>query len=381
MNRALSSLVLPLGALPLAALLVGCPSYFGTFDGGVVRDAGPSTGPGITAADIGTLCTYDPALGGNPTNTCAQGLSCLLFSSDGAFIPFPPGGTQNFTLGVWEDQFTRYRQDGIDEGYCTLIGTWQAPPLCPAGTSLKLLATNLAVCMKQCQTAADCGRPGYTCDVRYLDLQGGHCVRACGLDVPDCVRSGQLQRPQPGPNGQAQIALHLAADDLAGASRCDVGTGICAANPGGNQGPGQPCASSLDCASGTVCIQGAVLQSLDPNLPPATPGFCAQPCKPVAPGAQQPPPTGCLQGFACQAGFTFGHGNPLDANVNDANGFLLVSLQDGSFLEAGGFCFPDCQVNGDCNAYPGTQCGAPRPDMFQQPSNGRSMCLIDPLRQ
>jgi hypothetical protein len=360
-------------ALFALLLLTGCPGTSGTFDGGIFPDAGPGVAP-ITAADIGTRCEYRYD-GANPTNTCGAGLSCLIYTLDGAYLPNPRGSNANFTLSVWEDQFTVYRADEVDEGYCTLLGTWQQPPSCPVGTQLKLFSTNLAACVKSCSQPADCGRSDYyTCDVRYQDVSGPVCVRKCGLDVPDCVRSGQFQRP----NGP--IAMHLDVADLTGSSYCDVGSGICAGNPGqGFVGPGQICNSTLDCGPDTVCLQGQLLQAINPNLPGNAPGFCGQPCKyfPADPLAG-----GCAPGFACQPGFTFGHGDPADVNLEDANGFLLVNFGAGdSFLEAGGFCFPDCQANGgNCAPYPGTQCGAANPATFGYAWNQVSMCLVDPLR-
>lgn len=360
-------------------LVAGCPGYSGGFDGGIFDDAGPiETGP--TAADVGVKCEYFSD-GANPSNTCAAGLSCLIYSYDGLYLPQPPGSAQNFTKHVWEDHFTIYRPDGVDEGYCTLIGTWAQPPNCPVGTQLKLFETNLAVCLRSCSTPADCGRAGYTCDVRFMDISGGTCVRGCAFDFPECVRSGVFQRqPSGGPNGGPVIAMHLNAADLAGSSYCDVGSGVCQGNPGGGlAGPGEPCNDTRDCQVESVCVQGDLLEAVNPALPATSPGFCAQPCKP---DAQNPLLGGCRTGFACQAGFTFGHGNPYDPNLEDTNGFLLVNPGTGAFLEAGGFCFPDCQATGgNCDTFPGTTCGAPNTGMFGQSWNQVSMCLVDSLRQ
>ncbi len=367
---------------PLAALFatlafsLGCPGGSGGFDGGIFPDAGPPV-VGPTAADIGTKCEYMND-GANPSNTCAAGLSCLIVTFDGLYVPFPASNTtQNFTKHIWEDQFTIYRDDGVDEGYCTLIGTLAAPPACPAGTELKVFDTNLAVCLRSCSQGAECGRAGYTCDTRFFDV-GPTCVRGCTLDFPECIRSGQLQRP----NQPEVIALHLYASDLAGSSYCDVPSGTCQANPGGGlAGPGEPCNDTRDCQVESVCIQGDLLEAVNRQLPANSTGFCAQPCKP---NAEQPldPASGCRTGFACQAGFTFGHGNPYDPNLEDANGFLLFNPPQ-SYLEAGGFCFPDCQggTGGNCDTFPGTTCGAPNTATFGFPWNQVSMCLPDSLRQ
>ena len=370
--------------LALVLLPGACPlDSAGTFDGIIAGDGGTQPAPGITAADIGTACTYDPSapLPSNPTNTCRQGLNCLIFTSDLGYIPFPPGSARNFTMSVWEDQFTRYRDDGIDEGICTLIGSWQAPPACPVGTTLKLLASDLAVCVRNCQSAADCGREGYVCDSRFLDVGGGQCVRACTFDIPDCVRSGHLVFQQQGENGQitqSPVGFYLAVDDLTGASICDVPSGTCIANDAeGLRGPGEPCASSRDCLRGTACIQGDVLRSLNPELPATTQGFCAQPCKPVA--QQQFSGGGCNAGYFCQAGFTFGHGNPLAEQGNQP--FSLINLQNSEVLEAGGFCFPGCDADPTCGSYPGTRCGAASPNMMQYDWNQQSMCMPPALLQ
>lgn len=383
MTRSTSPLLAALVPLALAA----CSAGSGSFDGGVFVDSGPlPTGP--TAAEIGTVCTYDASTGGNPSNTCPSGLSCLIVTYDGLYVPFPASNpTQNFTKHIWEDHFTIYRADGIDEGYCTLIGSWSAPPACPVGTSLKLFDTNLAVCLRDCQAPGDCGRPGYTCDARYMDL-GPTCVRGCTLDFPECVRSGQLQRQATGgPNGGPIIAMHLNAADLAGSSYCDVGSGICQANPGGGfAGPGEPCDDTRDCQIESVCVQGDLLESVNPNLPANSTGFCAAPCKP---NADNPLDGGCRTGFACQAGFVFGHGNPYDPNLEDANGFLLMNPSTASFLEAGGFCFPSADATGGvCDTFPGTSQGRPDSTTFTNSMQGApwqwnqvSMCLTDSLRQ
>lgn len=364
------------------ALASGCSAGSGGFDGGVLPDSGPlPTGP--TAADIGVRCEYDASTQENPSNTCPAGLSCLIVTWDGLYVPFPASNpTQNFTKHVWEDHFTIYRPDGIDEGYCTLIGTWDNPPLCPVGTELKVLDTNMAVCLRSCGAPGDCGRAGYTCDRRFLDV-GPTCVRGCTVDYPECVRSGQLLRP----NQQNVFELHLEASDLGGSSFCDVGSGVCQGNPGGGAvGPGEPCADTRDCMAGSVCVQGDLIASVNPNLPATSPGFCGQPCKP---DPDDPLAGGCTQGFACQAGFVFGHGNPYDKNLEDANGFLLFNSLSGAFLEAGGFCFPSADATGGvCDTFPGTAEGRPSAQTFQASMGGSpwawnqvSMCLVDSLRE
>lgn len=383
MRPPLLSLFRPVVTLAFVlALGSACSAGSGGFDGGVFPDSGPyPSGP--TAADIGVKCEYDARTQANPSNTCPSGLSCLIVTYDGLYVPFPASNpTQNFTHHIWEDHFTVYRDDGIDEGYCTLIGTWDNPPFCPAGTELKLLSTNLAVCLRSCQGPADCGRQGYTCDRRFLDV-GPTCVRGCTLDYPECVRSGQAQRP----NQPNVIALHLEASDLGGSSYCDVGSGICQGNPGGGfSGPGEPCDDTRDCIAGAVCVQGDLIEAVNPALPANSPGFCGMPCKP---DPDAPLEGGCIGGYACQAGFVFGHGNPYDKNLEDANGFLLYNSLNGDYLEAGGFCFPNAdKTGGECSTYPGTTQGRPSTTTFRNSMGGVpwqwnnvTMCLVDSLRE
>src|SRR5690606_11915335 len=71
------------------ALVLGsaCNPGSGGFDGGVFPDSGPSpTGP--TAADIGVKCEYDARTQENPSNSCPSGLSCLIVTYDGLYVPF-----------------------------------------------------------------------------------------------------------------------------------------------------------------------------------------------------------------------------------------------------------------------------------------------------
>jgi hypothetical protein len=364
----------PLLSLAAVALLVGCPGYVGVVDGGPEPPDPPDPPDVITAADIGVLCEYDAANASNPTNQCARGLTCLIRTFDGAFSPFPAGDPRNLSLGVWEDHFTVYRDDGIDEGYCTLVAETPQVPACPAGTEAKFLAPAMSICVRSCQTPAECGRLGYTCDSRYLDV-GTSCVRQCTLDLPDCVRSGHVQRPD------GSISMHLFEGDLRGESTCDLASGLCAVNPGeGVSETGEACNTSLDCAAGLMCLQSDVLAAS--GAPVDSPGVCSRPCKPGTPNdPQSMAGQGCLGPEVCQGGFTFGHGNPLDPNLNDANGFLAIIPPD-QLVEAGGWCFPECETNaGDCTGTTGTQCGSANDGVFGLPWNGISMCLPGALRQ
>ena len=151
----------PMARALLFALLVmeGCPKNSGSFDP-VKPDEG-STQPGPTANDIGATCSYfrdGAGPGPNPTNTCPPnlGLSCLIFTRDGAY-------TSGLALSAWEDQFTLYSSHPgdssnrfTDEGYCTLMGSRAAPPECPVGTIRKLLSPDVEVCLRTCTTPASC---------------------------------------------------------------------------------------------------------------------------------------------------------------------------------------------------------------------------------
>jgi hypothetical protein len=335
-------------------MLGGCPNNgSGSFDGTEEQDAGP--GPeGIDPATIGLPCIYDASTGENPSNQCAAGLSCMIVTYDGAYH-------NNMSKSVWEDQFTLYRDDGLDEGFCTLIGTWSAPPICPVGTYLKLFESNVAICLKACAGPADCGRIGYTCDSRFMDVPGPVCVRQCGLDIPDCVRSGVFQRND---LQNQPLVTHLLIDDVSGASTCDLGTGLCVDNAGvGQQGPGDTCLTTADCVAGTSCWQGPML-----GLPYGEPGFCGGICPPDP----QQPLNGCPNGFACQAGLQYGQ-----------TPFWLINSSLSEVSQAGGFCFRECQGAGStaCNVSPGTDCGVPNTAVLGQPHNGISMCLLPSLRQ
>ena len=337
---------------------------------GVIEDAGiPEPDPepaAFVASDIGTACVYDPATGANPTNDCPTGLTCLISTIDGAYSPYPAGDPRNLSLAVFEDHFTYFRDDGLQEGYCTLIGSIAQPPACPQGTAPKALAPNLTVCVRTCNAPTDCGRSGYTCDARFLDVPQLQCVRQCTLDFPDCIRSGWFQRGENPPSPFLEVA------DINGSSYCDVqNTGRCAANPGGTQAPGLPCNDSRDCAS-SICIQGLLLNQ------PGGQGFCAASCKfnPQAAGMGCP-----YEGYVCQPGFTFGFGDPLDQNVNDNNGFMLISSSTGQFFEGGGVCLPSCAAGDElCNSFPGTGCGSANVNVFGAPWNGVEMCLLPSMR-
>ena len=335
----------------------GCP------DVGIIDDNPPDAGPddpGITAADIGGPCVYDPATGANPTGECPLGLECLIVTRDGLY------NTLGLDKDAWEDHFSVYRADGKDEGICTLVGSLNAPPVCPAGTVLKLFSSSAvgfaAACLRACEAPADCPRPGDTCDVRFIDdaddqVPGNQalCVRRCSLDLPECVRSGVFIADE---NGTLTSALFV--DDAFGASKCNGNIGTCAAVPmRGGAGPGQPCTSTDQCADNTVCYQAPLLGGGSAEL-----GFCGSPCNPTHAEA-------CTTGLVCQPGLTLGFDPP-----------VLIDLVNQRFLVAGGLCFPQCDLTASrCEAqFPGTSCGSANEAVFGAPWNQVSMCLPDLVR-
>ncbi|MBL92790.1 MAG: hypothetical protein CMH56_13380 [Myxococcales bacterium] len=321
----------------------------------------------LNGDQVGLSCTYSGDASENPSNKCPTGLACFIVTRDGAY-------GSGLSKPFWEDQFTHYHESGVDEGFCTFMGTWNAPPSCPSGTVLKLFEPDVAACVRTCETSVQCPRSDDVCDIRFLDVQDfqtgaaiPHCVRPCELDIPDCVRTAVLQR---GDLNNA-IAMHVWADDITGASVCNATTGLCSDNPGpGEGGLGERCFSASDCIEGTSCWQGPLL-----GLAEGQPGFCGGVCKPNS----QQPESGCPAGHVCQAGFTFGHGDPLDANTQDTNGFLTAGA-GGTYGEAGGFCFIRCTDAVGCGTDPDIQCGQAETAVFAQPWNSVSMCLQSSLR-
>lgn len=327
----------------VVVLLAACPRS-GTFDGGVADDAGPSD-DGPSAADVGVTCTYEEGGGANPTNDCADELECVIVTGDGAFNP-------GFLLPIWQDQFTTYdNQAGTSAGSCSPVGAATAPVPCPTGTE-ELLLVDLSMCVHTCTQPQECGRGDYTCDVRYFSVgdvgAAPICVRKCGLDIPDCVRSGMME----GQDGSLVPALAL--QDLTGESQCDVETGICAfVDQHGVAGPGEECTATEQCEPGMMCLQGPLLAALNPGANPNGPGFCALPCAPddndpSAP-CQGSPAAG--SGFVCQPAGTMNLG--FDA-------LIMVDLETGTLYQGGGFCFHQCElgVDGNCDAVEGTTCSS-----------------------
>ena len=184
------------------------------------------------------------------------------------------------------------------------------------------------------------------------DFQTGvnlpHCVRPCTLDIQTAFRTAVLQRS----DLNNAIAMHVWADDVSGASLCNVTEEVCADNvTAGEGGLGERCMSSSDCIPGTSCWQGGLL-----GLEEGQPGFCGGVCKP----SLQQPESGCPAGHVCQAGLVFGHGDPTDTNAQDTNGFLTAGA-GGTYGEAGGFCFVRCTDAVGCGTDPDIQCGQANP--------------------
>ncbi len=360
--------------LAFPTLGVSCDGV-GTFDGGVGVDAGP-IGPGtVPLSSIGKTCSYDPndPNAPNPTNDCDTGLECLIFTRDGVY-------TSGLALSAWEDQFTIYQSNpDVDVGYCTPAGVLGQTFACPAGSAPKLLSPNILVCLKLCNTPADCGRSDYTCDVRYFDVvdnQGNElptCVRKCDFDVPTCVRSGVVQSAQ----NAAVLEPELVFEDLAGGAECG-GDGICqAVTQHGVAKPGEPCTRTEDCSVGSACIQAPILNAVLGAGNEASTGFCASPCKPDTTG--QTPQGTCTDGFICQSAgaLNLGFADP----ANGIPGPIVRSLASGGVDTVGGFCFHQCQlgVQADCSPFAGTVCGSLDEARVGDTWNQVPQCLPDAL--
>lgn len=282
------------------------PDTGGTF---TKNDAGGGIVPdGITAADIGTICTYDPTRPSvNPTNTCAKpGLTCLIDTSDGAYSQYG-----NF---VYEaiPLFARPMPDGHDEGICTLVAQAGQILACPAGTAAVTLSTGQSFCLRACSSSSECNREGYVCDAPFMngasfDPQTGavsplaqkFCVPACATDLPYCTRS--FLRP----DGQGGNLLDIR--DLNGDRQCEPTTGLCQdVTSRGGKFVGDLCTHSDECGENLICIGGMLFGAPDEY------GFCAQQCNPFGTTSEQ---TGCAPGLSCEF-----------------------------FLDVG-YCFPDCNNN------------------------------------
>ena len=353
-----------------AASAAGCDGS-GTFTPGGA-DAGPGPDPNtVTLDEIGVPCSYDPTdpAHPNPTNECAEGLQCLIVTSEA-----PPVYDSGLGLSAWEDQFTVYNSDPrVDVGYCTLKSDNLAQLPCPAGSVLKVLSPNITVCLRQCTEPADCGRADFVCDERYYDTPGGLCVHQCKVDVPDCIRSGVIQNPQQA----GQLIPALAFSDLTGDRQCDAQQGVCVdvGNVRGHAGPGEACFATQDCETGSVCFQAPLLEAV---LPAGSPidsggaGFCASPCKP---GPSDPNNPACSPAYVCQSVGTLNLG--FRDPANGVPGPIIIDLATGAIDTRGGFCFHQCDtgLNAACDPFPGTTCGSLAEARVDDTWNTTSMCL------
>lgn len=342
------------------SFVVGCPGP-STFipdepDGGTPDDV-------VTADEIGVPCVYDPATGDNPTNQCPAGTDCVIVTSDGAF------NTLGLALGFWEDQFTVATEiDGapVDIGYCSIIGSAQAPPVCPIGTVQKFFTAPQfpggfsAMCLRPCGGSAECGSER-VCDVRFVDPgldQLAFCVSPCRSDLSHCVRSAIISITQ------EVAATGLFADDLFGGATCNLQTGICSETnhiaQGGNDGA--QCSTSSDCAIGHACYQSQLFFD-PPDL-----GFCAQRCTQFIEGNQTQQGT-CEAGEICQPGMAFGYP---DMIAFDFSGNAPLSLE--------GICLDIC-VEGVTECEPGASCGATDASVTGQPWQQVEMCVPPAIRE
>ncbi len=346
---------------------------------------------GITAADIGVPCTFDPNSGENPSNQCAGGLECVFVSRDvrvRALRGEPLNGNDN-TLGmllpVLEDHFTVYNADGTDTGFCSLVGTLERIPQCPLGTLLKgfrspATAGISLACIKPCNVSADCNA-GLVCDARYFDETGytlqngqlllaepngtlGYCVRPCEVDFPDCTRTGFAVFDSAG-----NIESQVAAIDVMGGRICGA-SGVCETRVGTGTGvDGDPCLSSGDCAAASVCVQ----QDARGFRPADGVGYCAQRCFVNS----ETGVNGTCGNDLCQPGLTYGYdvlpGFDPTGTFND----LLPTFTDSTSKAINGVCLDRCVQGQACRD--GLECAAVDSQAMQAEWNGQFMCVPEEI--
>lgn len=339
--------------------LAGCPvAEFqpDDVDGGF-RDEG------VTAADIGVPCVYDPANPQNPTNQCPTGTECVIVTRDGRF------NTLGMSLPFWEDQLTVATTVGgvdVDIGYCSVVGSAAAPPVCPTGTLTKFFTSPGAaggfagMCLLPCSASAECGGDR-VCDVRFVDdgLQAtGFCVSPCRADLSHCVRSAIVPL-----DGNGAFATGLFINDVAGDSVCDLDTGLCgnatSKDPLGTDGA--PCGTSLDCGPALACYQPQIF------FDPPEVGFCAKRCTVQQQEGGRPEQGSCDPGEACQPGLAFGYDPNAVFNgmlVFDPNG---VGTREGICLDLCVETFDEC---GD-----GTSCGFVEASVVGQQAVAQAVCV------
>lgn len=387
-RTATATLMAAMAAMMTLALSTGCPPP-GGFDP-QTPDAG-FTGDGVTAADIGVPCTFDPQSGENPTNQCRGGLECVFVPRSvrvNALSGIAPNGNDN-TLGmllpVLEDHFTSYNEDGTDTGFCSLVGTLEQVPQCPLGTVLKGFRSSFPggialTCIKPCEVSAECNA-GLVCDARYFDESGysvvdgqlviaapagtlGYCVRPCEVDFPDCARTGFAPIDVAG-----TVTSQVAAVDVTGGRICNAGSGICGDRLGTGTGlDGDPCNSSGDCVQDSVCIQ----QDARGLRPADGIGYCARRCF-VNSETGLTGTCGNDQDL-CQPGLTYGYDVlPLFDPLGNLVQTLPSFEEGGPSRAANGVCFDRCAEGFACRD--GLVCESVEALAMEAPWNGQFMCI------
>jgi len=360
----------------------GCPpSTFVPND----PDAGPNNGGRITLADIGEPCVDDGS-GDNPANQCAGGLECVRVpraARDAALEGRAMTGAET-TLGLalptLEDHLTVYNPDGSDEGYCTLVGTLQAPPPCPAGAIMKGFRSLVApggvalACLRPCEASAECSG-GRVCDARYFDDLGfdlnrgpqlngtiGFCVRPCEADYPDCTRTGFAPI-----DGQGGVELQVLAVDITGGRICAT-SGVCEDNLSiGTGNDGDPCNSSADCVEGAACFQ------IDSRrrAPTDGTGYCATRCF----VNQETGPNGTCGTSFCQEGMNFGYAQLPAFDPQGIFAEAVPTLEGSPSTRLfNGLCFDGC-VEGFACPQTGAICEAIDATAMNAAWNTISMCV------
>ncbi len=348
-------------------------------------DAG-FVGDTITAADIGTPCTYSQARPGeSPTNQCRTGLECAIVTREitdailAGTRPTQGFDTMRLAAPLHEDHLTIHNDDGTDTGYCTLLGTLDAPPRCPLGTLAKAFQRPLnegftVACLKPCTTSSECAA-GAVCDARYFDDgEGGElgfCVKPCEADFPDCVRTAVVNYD---PAEENAFAMQAAGIDLAGGRVCNQVSGVC--EDTGIRGIGKDgdlCADSSDCAEPASCLQrdntGKFLDE----------PFCATRCLVVRGGELQ----GTCGTDLCQPGLGYGVTElPVFDPEDRSRSFypdVPVVAEGSSTKQVNGLCFDPCEIGFGCGTRTNVSCGEIDAEKAGAAWNQRTMCLPDGL--
>lgn len=364
-------------AVVFTVVIVGCKPSPYVPDGGVDGGVDPTV---ITAADIGTPCVYNPARPDeSPTNQCRGGLECAIVTREikeailNTENPTSGFNTMGLTLPLIEDHLTVQNFDGTDTGYCTLLGTISAPPLCPIGTLQKAFSSTVAgglvvACLKPCTVGTECAA-GAVCDARYFDDGGngevGFCVRPCENDYPDCLRTAVVPVD---PANSNTFVTQIANIDMLGGRTCNETSGKCGeTGVRGIGNDGDECDDSANCANGAVCIQNnARGERLDK-------GFCARRC---FVGSDDNGLNGTCGTELCQPALGYGLSNMA---IYDPNGFFpdlpLAGVENTDTRIANGLCFETCVDGFGCGSRTDVQCGQVDAEEAGGPWNGRTMCI------